>query len=128
MINDLIWLTDYTEVNKGYMLIKTQVIMTGILGRTYHHKYFTLYKNGMLKIHKGYWWNGDSGVEDVVLKASMAHDCCYQLIELGALKEYWDRRRVDKLYYKLNVEGGMSKIRAGALRYLGVRLFGWAFC
>lgn len=127
MKTDLVWKVDYIKCNGGYELLKTQAIQTELKGRSYDGKFITLYKSGLLKVKKGFWWDGDSNVQDVVLLASCIHDALYRLIEIGVLRRWWDRRKADKLYCKLNIAGGMSKARAIGLRYLGVRLFGWLF-
>jgi len=107
-----------------YELAESLTIGTKVRGRYVKHEYFTLFGNGTLIIKKGYQWNGANVAIDTRewIKASLVHDCGYQMIEEGMIS-CKHRKAFDKLMYKLLRENGMSWFRA-KYSYRLVRIFG----
>ena len=127
-MSDFIKDVDYFECFGGYELKKKQIHNCKINGFDYDDAFVSIKSNGDIILFPGYWWNGDNVVADSVLKASAFHDAGYYLYELEVIDDSWkNRRKLDKMYYKLNRAGGMGCIRAN-IRLFGVRGFGWAFC
>jgi hypothetical protein len=82
-------------------------------------------KNNLLKIMRGYCWDGPSGISfdtKNFMRGSLIHDALYQLMRQGILPESY-RKYADELLYKICVEDGMSKPRAWYV-LKAVRLFG----
>ena len=87
--------------------------------------FIVLTTKGFLRIRKYYCWDGASGPAfDTrnVMEASLVHDCFYQLMRQRNLS-YFHRKEVDKLFYEICRELGVSWFRAKYM-YLAVRLFG----
>lgn len=76
--------------------------------------YVHLSKTGLLRLLRGYAWDGASGPTvdtDSSMRGSAGHDGFYQLFRLGLLDISW-RKDVDKLLKKHCIEDGMWVIRA----------------
>lgn len=88
---------------------------------------FICLEGGLLKLNKGYAWDGPSG--PVIhtknwIKPSLAHDAMYQLIRNRCFKDIESaRKKSDDLMYKLLLDGGMSRLRSW-YSYKAVRIFG----
>lgn len=89
---------------------------------------YVYYYGGLLKISKGYRWDGSTVVFDTknCMRASLVHDALYQLMREGLLSRSY-RKYTDRLYQRMCIEDGMWRWHAG-LRYIGLRLFGGWFC
>jgi hypothetical protein len=86
-----------------------------------------LHENGTLIIRPGYNWDGPSGPAidtESAMRASLAHDALYDLIDRGLLASR-HRKAADEVLHRLALEDGMPWWRA-LYFYLAVRLFGWA--
>lgn len=85
----------------------------------------SLDSSGLLKIKKGYAWDGPSGPTidtPNFMRGSLVHDVLYQLMR-ERLLEQKDREYADQLLRTICIEAGMSRIRAWWV-YQGVRLGG----
>jgi hypothetical protein len=93
-------------------------------GKSFSHEYFVL-KGGKLTIKGGYAWDGCRGptidTKNTFI-AGIVHDVLYQSIRKGFLP-IEDKQIVDKIFYRLLRENGMSWLRANYF-YLGVKWFG----
>jgi hypothetical protein len=72
-----------------------------------------------------YAWDGASGPvfnEKDVIRASLIHDACYQLIRLGELDMSY-RDKADRLFEKICVDDGVNKMIA-KVYYNALKLFG----
>lgn len=128
-INPHLWIegVDYKVVIDGYELLVEKSFNCGVKGYEFDEPFLSLDKKGKITLKLSFWWDGDTGVEDVILEASAFHDAGYWLILAEIIPETWGcRRKIDKMYFKLNRRGGMSWLRASG-RYYGVRGIGWAF-
>ncbi len=84
--------------------------------------------NGVLKMKKGYAWDGPSGIAvDTVdfQRASLVHDAMYQMIRERQLPGKM-RKVADHTLYQIAVEDGMPEWRA-RYAYVAVRLVGWIY-
>ena len=70
-----------------YQLVQPLVIATGITGFHIETDYVTLFRDGLMVLHKGYAWDGASNFPDFswIMRGSCGHDGGYQLIRLGLL-------------------------------------------
>jgi hypothetical protein len=87
--------------------------------------FISLYSDGMLKINKGYAWDGPSGPTfdtSSFMKASLVHDAFYQLMREGHIAQE-HREYADKVLHEICISSGMSKIRAWWV-YHAVRICG----
>jgi hypothetical protein len=88
--------------------------------------YIGLSKEGMLRIKRGYAWDGPSGPTiDTAnfMRGSLVHDALYQLMRRNALdKDEW-RDEADLELKRMCIEDGMSSVRAWWV-HRGVRLGG----
>jgi hypothetical protein len=86
--------------------------------------YIRLTTEGYLMIGHGYAWDGPSGAADTknLMRASLVHDALYQLMRHEHLLPGW-RAAIDKLFYNLMREDGVSFLRARYI-YTAVTLFG----
>ncbi len=111
-----------------YQLVKEFAYKTQITGHDITTDYIRLDKSGVLKIKKGYCWDGPSGpTRDTPssMRASLVHDALYQLIRMGKLGVS-DRVAADQALYTLCLVDGMWRWRAW-LWYRAVRkVAGWA--
>ena len=81
--------------------------------------------NGLLRISKGYAWDGPSGPTfdtKNFMRGSLVHDALYQLIRENKIYPE-QRKRADEILREICLEDGMSKIRAWWV-FWGVYLFG----
>jgi hypothetical protein len=88
-------------------------------------EYICLTTKGLLKIKRGYAWDGPSGpTVDTrnFMRGALVHDVLYQLIRLGYLGKS-DRLYADDLLRAMCREDGMSWLRAWWV-YRAVRAFG----
>ena len=92
------------------------------------NRFVRLDADGLLTIAAGYAWDGASGPainNHTILRGSLVHDACYQLIRLGLLPI--DQRDIaDRLLRETCLEDGMWPARA-AWVYQAVHLFGGRF-
>lgn len=92
-------------------------------------EFFSLSKDGLLKINRGYAWDGPSGptidTRDF-MRGSLVHDALYQLMNLGELDHNVYRKRADEILREICLEDGMWPFRAWYV-YWGVWLFGGFF-
>lgn len=80
----------------------------------------------VLRIKKGYAWDGASGpARDTpsIMRAALVHDALYQLIRVGCLDKAAWRPRADKELRRICREDGMSWLRAWYI-YRAVRVGG----
>lgn len=85
----------------------------------------TIDTSGLLKIRKGYSWDGPSGPTidtKNFMRGSLVHDALYQLMREKKIDQE-QRKRADEILKEICRESGMSKIRAWWV-YVGVRIFG----
>lgn len=98
---------------------------TKIKGFEIDEKYFSLDRDGLLTIMRGYRWDGPSGPAvdtDNWMRGSLVHDTLYQMIRDGLLPSKV-RAKADKTMYKIIRDDGMSWIRAN-YSYYAVRIVG----
>lgn len=120
-----------THPEWGYALTEEYYIhlpeLAKSLIRLEKHKYVNMSEAGVLAVSKGYAWDGATGVVDTadIMRASLVHDALYQLIRHKRLS-WRARRRVDKIFYQLMREDGMSWFRANYI-YFGARRLGRFF-
>jgi hypothetical protein len=88
-------------------------------------QWVSMTKNGLIKIKKGYAWDGPSGptidTKDF-LRGSLVHDALYQLIREKLLPGR-TRKKADRLLFDICREDGMNQARADYV-YHAVRAFG----
>lgn len=85
-----------------------------------------LYGDGLLRIVRGYCWDGASGPAidtDDFMRGSAVHDTLYQMIAAGKLPRKPWKRHADRELRRVIREDGMGVIRASWV-YAAVRLFG----
>lgn len=88
--------------------------------------YIELSQAGVLKIKKGYAWDGPSGPTFDTLdfmRGSLVHDALYQLMREKLLDKAVDRQSADKLLQRMCRDDGMCFIRAWWV-YIGLKFFG----
>lgn len=81
--------------------------------------YLCMGMTGILRIKRGYAWDGPSGPTldtDSAMKASLAHDALYQLIRDHYLTSA-DRKAADELLRDICIDEGMWKPRAWVWYY-----------
>jgi len=120
-----------------YKLEATEMRQIGITGYEFDNRYMKLLDNGQLFVQAGYAWDGSSiphkklfqrlslGLYDpdkYCKVASLIHDALCQAMREGLLPATF-KLRADYLYWKMCIEGGMSKGQA-ARRYKALRKFG----
>jgi len=102
-------------------------------GTKIYAPFIRLGKTGRMQVLKGFAWNGASGPTidtESTMRASLAHDCGYQLI-----REKWlpfpmwkdNKAKADTLFYHILKEDGMGKIRAWYY-HKAVKWFGASSC
>jgi len=92
------------------------------------HQYFALLPDGRLKIEAGYAWDGASGIvlsQESVLRASLVHDVCYQMMRLGLIDQS-NRKAADKLFYDLSIYDQVP-VWVAKIYYSVLRAFGAPF-
>jgi hypothetical protein len=105
-------------------IVQTGVVMEKIIANLIDTDFITLLPQGVLRICKGYAWDGPSGPTidtKNFMRGSLVHDALYQLIRQGKLDIKW-REQADKELKRICLEDGMSKIRAWYV-YKSVRCF-----
>ena len=86
--------------------------------------FISLSASGVLKIKKGYAWDGPSGPTidtKTFMRGSLIHDALYQLMRTGYLPHSF-RDHADQALKNACLEDGMNRIRAW-LVYKGVHRF-----
>jgi hypothetical protein len=117
----------YSKINWKYKLEKDYFIKTDFRPKKNIASSFSnLQTNGMLMIYKGYAWDGCSGPTydtNTNMRAGLVHDCLYQLMREGKLtRSGKNRKKTDKLFYKILRKDGMILFRA-KYYYFAVRQF-----
>ena len=107
-----------------YQLVAPYTHRTSLSGSSAHsrHAWIVLQDDGLLRLRKGYAWDGPSGpLVDTknLMRGSLVHDALYQLMR-ESLLSIQRRREVDQLLREILLEDGMSRIRA-SLVYWAVR-------
>ena len=119
------------QYKKGYkyQLFKAYSIQTNIRPVANIKTHFlTLNVNGLLRIKRGYSWDGPSGPAidtKGFMRGSLIHDALYQLISMRRLSKKW-RKEADVILKTVCRGDGMSRIRASWV-YFAVRKFGGFF-
>lgn len=110
-----------------YQIVSDYEVTIPILpARDIDTDYIQLSTKGLLKLKKGYAWDGPSGPTFDTLnfmRGSLVHDALYQLMRERYLEKDLFREPADKLLQNLCREDGMSSIRAWWV-YCGVRIGG----
>lgn len=121
----------YTRIKKiKYQLFKSYEIQTKLVGfegrvKQYGLVRITLSKTGLLRILKGYFWDGASSIARdtlTIMRPSLVHDALYGLLREKILPMR-KRRYADSLFRKLCLKDGMLPPRADYL-FLGIRAGG----
>ncbi len=100
-----------------------------VVGAKIKAPFIRMGKTGRMMVLKGYCWDGASGPTidtKSTMRASLVHDCCYQLIrEKWLPSAVWkdNKAKADTLFYHLLLEDGMPKWRA-KYYYQAVKWFG----
>jgi len=85
---------------------------TGILaGEDIITEFISLFKDGMLIVHKGYAWDGPSGPtwdRKENMRGSLAHDALYQLMRQEKIGQHW-RPKADAYMAKCCIDDGMME-------------------
>lgn len=79
-----------------------------------HTDYGWLNKTGLLTIYSGYCWDGASFIiidTKTVMRASLVHDCLYQLMRSGILPRSF-RQVADLEFKRICLEDNMMSFRA----------------
>lgn len=82
-------------------------------GKEIQTKFGFFNRKGILKIEKGFRWDGATGALDTpdIMKASCVHDWFCNAVDNGVLSvEY--RRKGDDLFHRVCLEEGMPEFRA----------------
>lgn len=111
----------YTDGYK-YQLAESCTYQTTIVNNPVWTDFISLDKFGLLLVHKGYAWDGPSGLTFDTknsMRGSLIHDALCQLINEGLLSKK-HQPYVDTLLYDICREDGMSQPRAW-LWYRAVR-------
>jgi hypothetical protein len=98
--------------------------VVNIIGEA-HTEYVTL-KDGILKIRKGYCWNGASGPvpdNNGNMRASLVHDVLYQLMRMGEISQS-NKPIADELLGDIMLDDGASHVTV-KLFWWGVKYFGF---
>lgn len=105
----------YTKGNYKYQLVEEFVYQTNIKPKKTIRTYFiTLQTDGLLRVRKGYVWDGPSGLTidtKSSMQGSLAHDALYELMRKNLLLRRY-RKAVDKLLRQICVEDKMWEFRA----------------
>lgn len=80
--------------------------------------------DGLLTISAGYAWDGATWCPDLdsIMRPSLAHDACYQLMREGHLDPARFRYYADRMFYRMCLEDGMPRPLAW-VAYQAVRMF-----
>ena len=118
-----------TLKNYKYQLTENLVVNTGLaVEKEINTDFIHLTRIGILTIKKGYAWDGASGPtwdDNKNIIPSCVHDAFYQLLRDGKLDQS-RRNEIDRLFYVLLLNYGMSKFRAWYY-YKAVSIFGGNF-
>jgi len=116
-MNDVIEVSDTLFYQKGFKY-QTQADFTCHIevfpNAPIKTEFIILTMQGILRIKKGYAWDGASGPTidtSNTMRGSLIHDALYQLMRQKLLQKYW-RASADVELYKWILKDGMSKIRA----------------
>lgn len=97
-----------------YQLAQSHVVITPITGYKVEDEYYSLHETGILTIHKGYAWDGPSGVTfdtKSSMRPSLEHDAFCQMLRARQLPfELQDA--VNKFFYEQCLDAGMWGWRA----------------
>lgn len=105
------------KYRKGYkyQLYEMAEKQLGILPAfPYTGEFIEITRTGLMRLHKGYAWDGPSGPTfDTLdaLRGSLYHDGGYQLMRLGVIDRKY-RRYIDHILYQTCIEDGMHPVRA----------------
>jgi len=83
------------------------------------------YTDGALTLRRGFAWDGPSALTldtDDFMRGSLVHDCLYVAIARDYLPAT-DKKKADKILYRLCREDGMNIVRATYV-YYAVKWFG----
>jgi hypothetical protein len=119
----------YRKRKYKYQLVEDYTIKVNIFGFEVRTDMYYLTGDGTLVIKSGYAWDGPSGPTidtPDTLRASLVHDCLYQMIRDGQLPPYC-KDIADREFYYILLEDGVDKFRAN-IWYDGVHLFGDSSC
>ena len=112
-----------------YQLDATVRVPTCMLGYDIHHQAwqggYSLGRNGLMKIWKGFVWDGPSGPtydSPDSMRASLVHDVFYDMIRKGHLPK-GARKLADQELRRIAIQDGMWRWRAN-LWYQMLRRFG----
>ena len=105
----------YTKIKKyKYRNNSLKIVRIHIRGLVINHKYFSLDKQGYLRILEGYLWDGCSGptwdTRNTML-AGLIHDVLYQMIRIGLLNLIY-KNEADKILRSIMLKKGAWKFRA----------------
>ena len=116
----------YREGGYRYVLVEDYGCrLAGVQASDVIEIYYELHRSGYLIVRAGYAWDGASGPavdSRSVIRASLIHDCLYQMLREGQLPQS-DRAAADLEFRRLCLEDGMSALRAWWL-YRGIRIGG----
>lgn len=105
----------YYKVKAKYQLAEDILIQTDLRPTSViRHGFIGLYCNGLLKIKKGYAWDGPSGPTfDSLcsLRGSCVHDALYELLRQELLGQEY-KEYIDRLFLKILLADGMWEPRA----------------
>lgn len=107
-----------------YVVAETFEVQTAIVGHEVVDEFTSLNRDGVLRILRGYPWDGNSGpCRDVKasLEASCVHDVLCDYINLGMLPVEL-QPMVDQEYYRIAVKKGMWW-RLARMRMLAIRWY-----
>lgn len=97
-----------------YSLDEAYTHETGILGRAGGDEWVSINAAGLLRIRRGYAWDGASGPAidtESFMRASLVHDALYQLIRRNVLLRS-DRAAADSLLAEIARDDGMWYVRS----------------
>jgi len=106
-----------------YQIWEVWRYQTGIKGLRIRTDFIDLYKNGVMRLAKGYAWNGSSWSPDKdAIVSSAFHDAFYQLLFLKLINKK-HRKAIDQLFRRMLIDEGMKRFLA-SVYYRAVRMFG----
>ena len=125
----------YTQIDSKYLGILCRVyrldedvqVQTRIHGMNMHSSSPSLSRGGLMKIQKGFVWDGPSGPtydSPDSMRGALVHDVLYSMIRSGLNIGVFTRKDADKELHRLLVEDGMWRWRAW-FWYISLRAFGW---
>jgi len=109
-----------------YQLAESYYINTRVYpDETIHTDFLSLYRSGLMIIHKGYAWDGASGPTidtESTMAGSLVHDALYQLMRLELIPRTF-RWLADRLMQRIMLSEGMHWFR-NKYFFAGVKWFG----